>query len=116
MPRPRRSAPEPPPTDHGYTVEPREHDTPVLAHPAYTFPEVGSGKITETWHGEHTTICPTCGHRLVRATTPKGHAVVLDVTAPTWRMRLTAGRNGYLTERGSSYQEHQCARSTGKED
>jgi hypothetical protein len=90
-----------------FTDDPDASDNrPVLQHnPVYV--ELGSGKTLERWHAV-STLCPQCGQRLVTATTPEGERLVLVVSARTWRLRLTAQKDGYLAERASGYPQHGC--------
>lgn len=79
----------------------------VLTHnPVYV--ELGTTKTIERWHAV-STLCPQCGQRLVTATTPDGERLVLVVSARTFRLRLTAQKDGYLAERAGGYPEHLCS-------
>jgi hypothetical protein len=94
-----------------FTDDPEAFDNaPVLQHtPVYI--ELGSGKTLERWHAV-STVCPQCGERLVHATAPDGERLVLVVSPRTWRLRLTAQKDGYLADRAGGYPEHLCSPQT----
>jgi hypothetical protein len=97
----------------GFTDDPEASDNhPVLTHkPVYV--ELGTTKTIERWHAV-STVCPQCGERLVTAATPDGERLVLVVSARTFRLRLTAQKDGYLAERSGGYPEHGCSQHGGR--
>lgn len=60
-----------------------------------------------------TTVCPTCQHRVVYATTGEGRRIALDVGARAYTLILNADNQTYRAAASSAYPVHLCR---GKEE
>lgn len=55
-----------------------------------------------------TTLCPTCQHRVVYATTSEGRRLAIDVAVRTYHLILQADNVHYRAETSSAYPVHLC--------